>query len=58
MSSRLRVWSPCEAPIQKEAKFRPDSIMMNKLAKLRRHASRIHFALIHFGKIHFGKIQF
>ena len=26
--------------------------IMNKLAKLRRHASRIHFALIHFAKIH------
>ena len=23
--------------------------MMNKLAKLRRHASRVHFAKIHFG---------
>ena len=29
-----------------------------KLAKLRRHASRIHFALIHFGKIHFKEIHF
>ena len=30
----------------------------NKLAKLRRHASRIHFALTHFGKIHFKEIHF
>ena len=30
----------------------------NKLAKLRRHASRIHFALIYFGKIHFKEIHF
>ena len=30
----------------------------NKLAKLRRQASRIHFALIHFGKIHFKEIHF
>ena len=28
----------------------------NKLAKHRRHASRVHFAKIHVGKIHFGKI--
>ena len=32
--------------------------LFNKLAKLRRHASRIHFALIHFGKIHFIEINF
>ena len=29
--------------------------LINKLAKLRRHASRIHFAKRHFGYIHFGK---
>ena len=28
----------------------------NKLAKLRRHASRVHFAKIYFGRIHFGKL--
>ena len=32
-------------------------LMINKLAKLRRHASRVHFAKIHFGEIHFGKIH-
>ena len=31
---------------------------LNKLAKLRRHASCVHFALIHFGKIHFKEIHF
>ena len=29
--------------------------MLNKLAKLRRHASRVHFAKIHFGKIDLKK---
>ena len=29
-------------------------MLVNKLAKLRRHASRVHFARIHLGKIHFG----
>ena len=31
--------------------------LVNKLAKLRRHASWVHFAKIHFGEIHFGKIH-
>ena len=30
----------------------------NKLAKLRRHASRVHFALIHFGKYTLEKLTF
>ena len=30
----------------------------NKLAKLRRYASRVHFAKIYFGEIHFWKIHF
>ena len=32
-------------------------LLQNKLAKFRRHASRVHFAKIHFGEIHFGKIH-
>ena len=33
-------------------------LSINKLAKLKRHASRVHFAKIHVGKIHFGKKNF
>ena len=38
--------------------LRQCKIECNKLAKLRRHASRVDFAKIHLGKIHFRGIQF
>ena len=34
---------------KRKNKKRGSKTRINKLAKLRRHASRVHFALIHFG---------